>query len=295
MGLYNDRYVHNELINIKQKPVHKHKGDADGVYLVYIVTFNKKENKLVYGYTYYPNIFLECLLNYFKFKNSYQSFNEWGNYTTISVLNKPEQDLVLDINQELSNYIKKHTSVWYRNLRAIKIEILIKILLKRYIFLADINKVSLLIDLAFKKDIDFLKELLSTLDIYKDLWYCIIESYQGKEKNITNIVNEVYSSFIVSIKDLYFLNGCVFIVQDLKLLVESVKSKGYIITQGDKVIRGQISGIHHFLDSIDKEFRNSLYYHNEHHSRFTGQEHFRLSRDKFSFRNIQMNLGNVRY
>lgn len=49
------------------------------------------------------------------------------------------------------------------------------------------------------------------------------------------------------------------------------------------------------LSSIDVDYRNSLYCHNNYHVRFgTIGNIYDLPKSKFSFNNVHMNIGNIK-
>lgn len=130
---------------------------------------------------------------------------------------------------------------------------------------------SLLIDLVFKKYYtEYLKEILLDETIYKPF----IENINVQELNINSLDQNLY------------------IVYNLKPFLSSVEKRGYEITQGSKKLRGQINSLSYKLFCLDLDFRKSLYNHNEYHSQVLGYPS--LSRDKFSYNNIHMNLGQVK-
>ena len=112
------------------------------------------------------------------------------------------------------------------------------------------------------------------------------------------------------------INSCVFIVKDkdkfINILPKTLfdKFEGSI-NQGPQSTRGQISSSFNYLSILDKHFRDSLYYHNKHHhtefiSHYLNKRGVKsdkdlegfvplLERKKFSFNNIHMNLGYVRW
>ena len=87
------------------------------------------------------------------------------------------------------------------------------------------------------------------------------------------------------------MNSCLFTIFDLKLFISSIESKGYIINQGPQKNRGQVSCLSNQINCIDNEFRKALSNHNNYHS----MDYRALPKDRFSFRNIHMNLGGVRW
>lgn len=87
------------------------------------------------------------------------------------------------------------------------------------------------------------------------------------------------------------LNSCLFVVNGVKLLKSSIENKGYNIKGGPQSSRGQISSLSNQLNCMDGEFRYALYNHSLYHC----SDYRQVAKDIFSFRNIHMNLGNVRW
>jgi len=56
---------------------------------------------------------------------------------------------------------------------------------------------------------------------------------------------------------------------------------------------GQINGLSYKLFCLEIDFRKSLYNHSWYHSLTSGYPN--LSRDKFSYNNIHINLGKARW
>lgn len=63
-------------------PIHKRE-KTDGLYMIAVRVLNKKDNILVYGYIYYPNILVNCLYLYFVSRCGYKTYNEWGYYLSM--------------------------------------------------------------------------------------------------------------------------------------------------------------------------------------------------------------------
>jgi hypothetical protein len=75
------------------------------------------------------------------------------------------------------------------------------------------------------------------------------------------------------------------------LFVNSIENRGLHINAGPQKWRGQVSSINNKLLCLDVDFRNSLYNHSVYHSALNKP----IPKDRFSFKNIHMNLGNVRW
>ena len=138
----------------------------------------------------------------------------------------------------------------------------------------DVSTTSLLVDLAIKKDYKtFVKKVLGSVD--------------GFDKLVKDVD--------YNIEPFNIINGCCFVVRDMENFIEPVKNKGYNINAGPQAYRGRVNSINNFLSILDMEYRKSLYNHNNYHTlRVNVYIGLKLSKDKFSFNNIHMNIGGVR-
>lgn len=132
---------------------------------------------------------------------------------------------------------------------------------------------SQLLDLALNDNYKgFIKEILGSLSNYNGM---------------LNILNSQ-----TSVEPFSITNGCIFLVRDLEGLVSNVR-KNYNVNTGPQSLRGEVNSINNSLSILDMHYRDSLYYHNYHHSKSCMT--LRLDRSKFSYQNIHMNLGGVRF
>ena len=92
------------------------------------------------------------------------------------------------------------------------------------------------------------------------------------------------------------LNNTILIVKDLDKFLELMRVKSFIINPGIQKDRGLLNSNSYFLYSIDEDYRNYLLFH--YNKDKTGLDtrlyNYKLDRRHFSFRNIHMNLGQVR-
>ena len=92
------------------------------------------------------------------------------------------------------------------------------------------------------------------------------------------------------------VNSCLFIVNNLSKFLSNIRGKGYNINGGPQRYRSQTNSLNSFLSDLDLDFRESLYNHNNYHvNRGTIRENERLPREKFTYSNIHINIGNVRW
>lgn len=129
---------------------------------------------------------------------------------------------------------------------------------------------SVILDLSFRKAFaGFLFEILGHTNIYK-----VFENKTGDDISHHNL-----------------LNSCLFVFINLDNFIKNVEDKGYNINCGAQKLRGQIGCLSSQLNCIDYYFRKALYNHNLQH----GNIYRLIPKDRFSFNNIHMNLGNVRW
>lgn len=250
-------------------------------YLVMIRVLNKDSKVLVYNYISYPYIFYNTFLVFIAIRNKFSGVNNHVHKQAGDFLSIFEDRLnISDVKDKLSlskdtmnieNIIGNIDGYPYTltNVEVFK-------LINRLILQVNVDNMSHLTSLALDKEYKvFVKEVLSTLDDYGSL-----------VKDLDNECN---------IKPLSIINGCLFVVEDIKKFVESIRKYNYNINTGPQALRGQVNSINNSLSILDWEYRKSLYNHNSYHvikgNLYSGHK---LSRDKFSFNNIHMNIGGVR-
>jgi len=92
------------------------------------------------------------------------------------------------------------------------------------------------------------------------------------------------------------LNSCLFLVNDLNKFLSNIREKGYNINGGPQRCRSQTNSLNSFLSNLNLDFRESLYYHNQYHvDKGTIRENEWLPREKFSYRNIHMNINYIKW
>lgn len=132
--------------------------------------------------------------------------------------------------------------------------------------------------------------------------------YEKKEIDILKILNENISIEEVKgdIKELKqeqiynYMTRFIFIVSDLDAFIESVKLLDKDVNLGPQKDRGLGSYISDILTNIDRGFRNSMYNHNnvflQKYIDDTNQKYNNyIPKSSFSYKNIHMNIGNVRW
>jgi len=246
-----------------------------GVYLVMFKILNKDKNVFVFNYISYPFIFRKTLILYLfnrdRFCDSYP-YRERGDHLTILDL-----DLFLgEVNHRL---ILHNCNPVASDILAERFDLkTVFEWINRLLYLVDHEDRIDLFDLACKKDyFKFMDKILSNMEGYSEV------------KDGLCYVNE--NEIPVNI-----INGCLFVISDLNSFINSIEKKGYVVNGGPQKYRSQVNSIGSYLSCLDIDFRNSLYNHNRHHiHRGTIDSRRELKKSSFSFNNIHMNLGNVKW
>lgn len=276
--------IHNALINGSIEGLDKTiTKSRKGIYLVGFRLLNKETNVIIYNYIYYPCMFFESF-QYFLYNKSIDSsrFIEWGDLLVLldsrlrdgygGAYKEPytlNNKVLLSILEDL------HVNNDFKGLDA---EILIRLIIKLN-YICTIEEMSVIFDLANRKE-------------YSKFIFTILK---GCEINYAKI-NESVSSGSYDNIVLNLINCCLFVVEDLQGCINKFKSTGYVINEGPKPWRGQVNSISNLLCCMDNDYRSSLYnHHNYHIEKGMLDRKFELNKSHFSFRNIHMNLGNIRW
>lgn len=268
-----------------------------GIYLIAIRLLNKEKGTIIYNYVYYPNIFLETFLTYVLIRNNIKSL-EWGDMFYIIdkniIDNNPSANYLIDtsssntLNSDYSRLVFSDLSDLNKYFDSIKSKRSLGLDSSNSITTNLINLINNLTYVTFNMD-----EVINIINLsvnkdYKNYIQTILNPFvKDKFFHLDDIDNN---------QDINLLNSKLFIVNDINAFRKEAKKNGYDISEGPQKWRGQINSMSELLSSIDTDYRNSLYYHNNFHVRF-GQVDIKyaLPKSKFSFRNIHMNLGNVRW
>lgn len=92
-----------------------------------------------------------------------------------------------------------------------------------------------------------------------------------------------------------FLNSCLFVVEDINVLINNIKNNGYpSINEGVQSNRGEVNQADEFLSDIESDYLDSLY--NHYMYMFSEDEKYALSRFMFSKSNIRkISYSEVQY
>ncbi len=251
--------------------------DVNKFYILFIKVLNKESKSLVYNYISYPSIFRESFALFIGLRalNNGNAYKEPGNFLSIideNVLGRVEDALLYSntsykINELIDNLSKSYYPISNTQIFA---------LINKLIYSTDVGSMALLTDLALKRDYKgFTSKILSSVNNYNTL------------------VKYLNSDIVDSVS---IINGCLYMVKDLENFILNVRNYRYNINTGPQAVRGHINSINNSLSMLDMEYRKSLYNHNNYHiSSGIIDNRLRLNRDKFSFNNIHMNIGGVRW
>ena len=141
----------------------------------------------------------------------------------------------------------------------------------------DYDLMGKIIDICKKKDyISFIKEILNSHEHYNR----IVDKIKGLEID----------------RSISLINGCLFVVEDLDMFIKSLSVLSISANGGPQSKIAETSALNNFLDCLDIDFRRALYNHNKHHVDVGNiDKRLALPWGKFSYRNIHMKIGSVRY
>ena len=275
-------YIINESLH---KSLENEKLDSElelsnkDIYMTVFKPLDFEKKKLIYGYMPYNKIFLETLLVYILVRNKIlvNFYREPGHFlTVVDDDNTKTDNLQLnEISFKLGGITEELASDYYSGFRT---DETFKII-NRLVYFTNCKNISNLIELAFNKQYSpFIKEILSFMPDY--------DKYEDK-------ILKIDDSFRLNI-----LKSSVFILEqcNVKSLLNDIRDRGYEISAGPRAQRGRVNSINQFLSILDQDYRNSLYLHNSLHAG-NGNilSRHKLDRKKFTFNNIHMNLGSVKY
>nr|UYL26252.1 hypothetical protein [Cordyceps militaris] len=239
---------------------------------VYLVVFNKIKNKgrnvLVYNYIAYNKIFLKLLYIFLEFEQLF-SIN----------LNSISKDLFFIIDSSLMKECNNIKSNYNFNEN---------IIYQDEVF----NFIHLLKSVVKGRLIDF---------NYEDMGKLIPPLNQQDEINILNkLTNEINIDYRAEGYLFNYISRFLFLVSDLDLFIKSVRDNIDVdVNQGPQKDRGSINYISHTLIHLDKAFRDSLYNHNRKYIKSEINNNYvydrYIPRSCFSFRNIHINIGKVKW
>lgn len=264
---------------------------SEGVYLVVFKVLNKpNSDTIIYRYINYSGIFAECLLHYIvneqmsTLVHGVRSVGSDYLFFLGKGFNLPEEFIkyINSMSHEFTIRDSKRVSkkpfssdMYPRNIVDIY-----KLMIKGKLIIGDYIELSLIIRLAIEGELNELSKILST------------NSGLVEDKYIKDMITSYNPS------KLNLLSRCVFVVKDLEDLKEKIADqfKGVNVNEGVQKWRGFVDSLSNTVSVFDQDFRNSIKRHNEYFIN-TGQIHKSkvIGRNRFSYNNIHINLGNARW
>lgn len=269
----------------------------NGLYLVSFRMLNNDKKVLVYNYIYYDQIFLPSLLNFLAYKDEYSiRFREWGSTLVVvdksvyKYINEREYDIIRYVEFEMTrNANIKYYIHTLEPLRA----------LERYVkdnenayFIGDPYKYAILhintlnVLLSYNEVKDVFKHVVNKdyCNLISKILYPILN--ENKELKVNNDFEESIS----------IMNSTIFLVSNLDNFVRELRDLDYSVNEGPQSLRGQVNSINALLNNFDYDYRRSLLNHNMYHvKRGVVDNRYLLNKSHFSFKNIHMNIGNVKW
>lgn len=239
-----------------------------GVYLVRLKLLNKDNaNLYVYNYIYYHHLFAENLILYLITKPNFLNSNVYleCNGTFILILD--------DFFSPLSSTIYEAFNLENTSGRFDE-------------YIEELKKIK--IKPNYKKH---------SWEVFKSIRFLIDPKTEEFFEGLINEFNSVglkYQYYDKNININRFVENSLFVVNDLEDFVNNVNKSSYSINGGPQKWRAQINSTSQFLHALDTDYRNELRKNYEYHYK-NGNSYGYLPSDAFSFHNIHVRLGNVRY
>lgn len=286
--------LHNLLINgyklKRDRTTHK---EEHGVYITVFKSIKiEGRDVLIYKYVKYPYIFYNCLYRYFLQESSslvISGDNTVGTDFLFVIEN------LLFTQDYLDSQVKKISEDF--KLKTFKLKTLnsrgifprnyvdmFKILLKGCPVLLNREGISKFVELSLKRNIvDIAEGIVHLYGFYP-------------EDNATEGL-EILKRKFDNAKNYNLLGRTVFVTDDLDSLIKQLEgSLNEKVNQGPQKWRGQTDSLSHVINSIDNDFRKSMNRHNQFHvNNGTIPRNSLIGRSKFSYQNIHLNIGNVRW
>jgi hypothetical protein len=234
-----------------------------GLYLIMFKVINLDSRVLFYNYIYYPDIFLPVVLNYM--------------YNRVNIYDSIAQQELSSVNYLA--FVDKGLIIGHKNKEHIN---------------TNTYDSSLVTDTG---PINFVNKLTGLCNNETSL-NIINLTYNKDHKHSDVLLNMIKNSKTVGGLDdklANLIDGCLFIVHDLDVFINSLKNKNSLTNCGPQSLRGRVSSLNNLLNCIDIDFRTSLYNHNSYHVKHKNLDSkLLLPRDRFTFNNIHINIGGVK-
>ena len=302
--LHNSLLYGQETINTDYKVVSK----KLGVYLVGFRVLNLEKKKvLIYNYIYYNPVFLETFLVYLLNRNEFsRRYNDRGDFLILldnSLLINKQFKYLYNMDKEAFDKNKDNKEIRY--FHSIKSLFYLINMMNDSCILSE-SRITTLFNLIYK--LNFV-----TLN-YKDLALIIIRALQlSYNEFLDSILGVVFKENISFKENIYLdnkseileewrnsrysiIDNCLFLLEDLESFIKHLRELGFNVNEGPQPWRGQVNSINSLLSLVDVDYRDSLYNHNHYHTKVVPKidKDLYIPKSKFSFKNVHMNLGNVK-
>lgn len=256
----------------------------DNFYLIVFRVLNTKKLDVVYNYISYNTLFFEPLLAFLLARNDTLDLNrEPGYFLSVVDDNLPiskeslESPLYFSWNSPNLNGVLANLDAQISTTKPLH-EVLNIISRLVYTAKQDIMY-NIFENTVHRRYMPFIENIIGTLPRYP---YLLCKDFRYQEPSQHSLIK-----------------SCVFIVKDKDKFIKNISENDSFnnINTGPQKYRGQPNSASYFLSVLDKDFRENLYYHNWYHcnNNITHPYLNRLEKKKFSFNNIHMNLGGVRW
>ena len=284
------RSLASGILHSEGVPIQSQNNNQDRIYLLMFRVLNYNSKALIYNYITYPLIFTHTLYDFIVHRSNVlgNTYREPGNL--LCILDKQifgTDHESQDVDKFLHpGVIEKDLDTISKSFYTFAITDILKYINKLVIF-SDVFSMSLLIDIAYNKNYDvFVKEILGSLSNYDKLVNKLSSDNKFDDKN---------KDIDTNAQAINIINSCLFIVRDEKKLINNIKALDYNVNPGPQSHRGKVNSINSSLSILDMDYRKSLYNHNRYHTSGGFNSRLVLPRDKFSFNNIHMNLGDIKW
>lgn len=203
----------SEMADIMGNSKNVSKKNNLNLYLVVFRVFKNNSNVIFYNYITYSLLLLPCLMTYLVHRNEHNHvFRDWGRYLVVVDKELNSNMFKFLSNRQITEYPlefndhDRHGALFkIVNHSGQDLNFLFNEINQLIYTSADYNKMSCLIDLAYKKSYwDFMGEILSQLPEY--------------QPNRVDSVSDVEVNFNI-------INNCVFAVGNLTSFIETIKKK----------------------------------------------------------------------
>ena len=251
------------------------------LYLIKLKKF-RKDNVFVYSYMQYNILFSETILYYFM-----------NRYVAMNLLREELKQYLIVIDESIANKYTKLQGIYLSDNEVIR-EIKEKNP-DRQDQIFDIY--NLLLYVNYSCDINCIVDLLK-FDLSKDYYSIMYTITKQLELLNSHCSPELKDGFNKTADTIFNpIDNCLIVCSDLNSFLTKLKTSGVTVNQGPKDLRGIVTKTDSYLSTLDTDLRNTMFYHHRYHyhKQIFSKSFDLIPRHKFSFHNIHMKLGGVRW